>query len=199
MERFYEDRSSLFVRAYDVFYRQPSPPIVGDIEFYQELARDTASPVLELACGTGRIAIPLAEQGIEITGVDISDGMLALAQRKREALPEVARQRLVLLAGDMCGLELNRQFGLVFVAFRSFQHLLTAELQRTALAIMRRHLARGGRLVLHLFDPRLDLLIEGAAELPRLQGLDPSTQCSYRGEVVQARFDHVAQVRRDLW
>jgi SAM-dependent methyltransferase len=199
VERFYEDSSSLFVRAYDVFYCQPSPPIVGDVEFYRELAKEAASPVLELACGTGRIAVPLAEQGIEITGVEISEGMLELARRKREALPEVARRRVDLIAGDMCELELNRQFGLVFVAFRSFQHLLTAELQRKALAIIRRHLARGGRLVLHLFDPRLDLLIEGAADLPRLQGLDPSTQCTYSGEVAQTSFDHVAQVRRDLW
>lgn len=199
MEQFYEGSSSLFVRAYDAFYRQPPPPIVGDTEFYQRLASETGSPVLELACGTGRIAVTLAENGINTTGVDISAGMLALARQKREALPEAARRRLVLFAGDMCGLELDRQFGLVFIAFRSFQHLLTIDLQRKALAVMRRHLRPGGRLALHLFDPRLDLLIEGAGALPRLSGFDPVTHRRYAGELLRAKFDYLSQVRRDLW
>ena len=199
MERFYEGSSSLFVRAYDAFHHQPPPPIVGDVGFYQTLASEAVSPVLELACGTGRIAVALAERGIEITGVDISEGMLAGARCKRDALPADARQRLALLAGDMCALELNRQFGLVFVAFRSFQHLLTIDLQREALAAIRRHLMPGGRLALHLFDPRLDLLIEGIRKLPRLTGVDPVTQRRYTGEVLRAQFDHLSQVRRDLW
>jgi SAM-dependent methyltransferase len=196
---FYQDGSSLFVRAYDAFHDPPSPPIIGDVAFYLRPAREAAGPVLELACGTGRIAVPLAVAGIDITGVDISDGMLAIAQRKRDALPETARARLMLHSGDMCALELDRRFGLIIVAFRSFQHLLTIDLQRRALAVMRRHLVPGGRVVLHLFDPRLDLLIEGAAALPRLSGIDPATQRHYTGEVLQARFDHLAQVRHDLW
>jgi predicted TPR repeat methyltransferase len=102
VERFYGDSSSLFVRAYDALHHQPPPPIVGDVAFYRRLAHEAAAPVLELACGTGRIAVALAESGIDITGIDVSDGMLAIAQRKRGALPEAARSRLVLLAGDMC-------------------------------------------------------------------------------------------------
>lgn len=199
MERFYEDRSSLFVRAYDAFLDPPPPQIVGDVEFYQQLAGEAAAPTLELACGTGRIAVALAERGIEITGIDIAEGMLALAQDKRDALPEAVRRRLVLQAGDMCELNLDKQFGMIFVAFRSFQHLLTIDLQRQALAVMRRHLAPGGCLALHLFDPRLDLLLEGVATLPRLSGSDPVTHHRYTGEVLQARFDHVSQVRRDIW
>jgi SAM-dependent methyltransferase len=199
VERFYEGSSSLFVRAYDAFHHQPPPQIIGDVAFYQQLAREAAGPALELACGTGRIAIALAERGIEITGIDVSEGMLALARRKHDALPQAARRRLVLLVGDMCELDLNKQFGLVFVAFRSFQHLLTIDLQRRALAVMRRHLAPGGHLALHLFDPRLDLLMEGVTNLPRLTGSDPVTQRRYTGEVLRARFDHLSQVRRDLW
>jgi ubiquinone/menaquinone biosynthesis C-methylase UbiE len=199
VERFYGDSSSLFVRAYDALHHQPPPPIVGDVAFYRRLAHEAAAPVLELACGTGRIAVALAESGIDITGIDVSDGMLAIAQRKRGALPEAARSRLVLLAGDMCELDLDRRFGLIFVAFRSFQHLLTTDLQRKALAVMRRHLAPGGRVALHLFDPRLDLLIDGMAALPKVSGIDPATERRYTGEVLRASFDHVAQVRRDLW
>jgi SAM-dependent methyltransferase len=96
--------------------------------------------VLELACGTGRIALPLAERGLDITGVDASDGMLAIAERNSGALPAAARQRLRLVAQDMSELTLDRRFGCVFVAFRSFQHLLTVDLQRRTLAAVQRHL-----------------------------------------------------------
>jgi SAM-dependent methyltransferase len=198
-ERFYEHWPSLFVRAYDALLHPPPPPIAGDVAFYRRLAHETAGPVLELACGTGRIAVALAADGIDITGVDISEGMLAIARRKRGALPQAACARLALHSGDMCELDLERRFGLIFVAFRSFQHLLTIDLQRSALAVMRRHLAPGGQMALHLFDPRLDLLIEGMAALPRVSGTDPATRHRYTGEVLRARFDHVAQVRHDLW
>ena len=198
-ERFYDDRASLFVRAYDAFFHRPPPPIAGDIAFYRRLAHEAAGPVLELACGTGRVAVALAGDGIDITGIDISEGMLTVAQRKRGLLPETARARLALHLGDMCELDLDRRFGLIFVAFRSFQHLLTIDLQRSALAVMRRHLVPGGRVALHLFDPRLDLLIEGVAAPQRLSGVDPLTQHRYTGQVLQTRFDHVAQVRHDLW
>jgi ubiquinone/menaquinone biosynthesis C-methylase UbiE len=134
MDRFYESSASLFVRAYDAFYRRAPAPIAGDVEFYEGLDRATGGPVLELACGTGRIALPLAERGLDITGVDASDGMLAIAQRKRAVLPAAARQRLTLVSQDMTELALDRRFGCIFVAFRSFQHLLTVELQRKALA-----------------------------------------------------------------
>ena len=60
LERFYEGTESLFVRAYDAFYVGGAPPIAGDIAFYDRLAQATGGPVLELGCGTGRIALALA-------------------------------------------------------------------------------------------------------------------------------------------
>jgi SAM-dependent methyltransferase len=199
MDRFYESSESIFVRAYDAFHHHAPPQIAGDIAFYERLARGTGGRVLELACGTGRIALPLAERGLDITGADVSDGMLAIAQRKSEKLPAGARQRLTLVAQDMCELSLDRQFGCIFVAFRSFQALLTVELQRRSLAAIRHHLAPDGRLALHLFDPRLDLLIDGGTRPPTLYGLDPTTQHRFVGEVLRTGFDQLAQVRRDLW
>lgn len=199
LEPFYEDSTSVFVRAYDVFFHHTSPQIAGDAAFYESLAREAGGPVLEIACGTGRIALTLAGHGLDVTGVDASAGMLAVAQRKIAALPEPARQHIGLVAQDMCELDLGREFGCIFVAFRSFQHLLTIDLQRKALAAMRHHLAPGGRLALHLFDPRLDLLIAETMQHPTLSGIDTATQHRYVGDMLQSRFDHVAQVRRDLW
>ncbi|HEY2617191.1 MAG TPA: hypothetical protein VGI78_07625, partial [Acetobacteraceae bacterium] len=69
MDRFYQGAASVFVRAYDALYRRVPPQIAGDTAFYAQLARETGGPVLEVACGTGRIALPLAERGFEVTGV----------------------------------------------------------------------------------------------------------------------------------
>ena len=143
MNRFYEDANSLFVRAYDAFY-VGGAPIAGDAAFYEHLARETGGPVLELACGTGRIALTLAENGVDITGVDISAGMLAVARRKAAARPASVRDRLTLIEQDMSQLNEGRRFGFVFVPARSFQHLLTIDLQRGSLQAIHRHLDPAG-------------------------------------------------------
>jgi ubiquinone/menaquinone biosynthesis C-methylase UbiE len=198
MDRFYEDADSLFVKAYDAFYREGAP-IGGDIAFYERLAREMGGGVLELACGTGRIALALAETGLEITGVDISEGMLSVARRKAAARSASLQQHLTLIHQDMSQLSLGRRFGVVFVPARSFQHLLTIDLQKQALEAIHRHLEPTGRLVLHVFDPRLDLLIDPNITQPALSGTHPETGYRYTGEVLRTRFDHLNQVRRDLW
>jgi SAM-dependent methyltransferase len=199
MARFYEDANSLFVRAYDAFY-VGGAPIGGDVAFYERLARQTSGGVLELACGTGRIALALAKAGLQITGVDISEGMLSVARRKAAIRTASVRDRLSLIKQDMSQLILGRRFGFVFVPAPSFQHLLTIDLQRKSLEAIRRHLEPAGRLALHLFDPRLDLLVdESATSLPRLSGTHPDTGLRYAGEVLRTNFDHFNQVRRDLW
>ena len=82
---------------------------------------------------------------------------------------------------------------------RSFQHLLTIHLQRKSLEAIRRHLEPTGRLALHLFDPRLDWLIDGHVSRPGLSGTHPETGRRYIGEILQTNFDHLNQVRRDRW
>jgi ubiquinone/menaquinone biosynthesis C-methylase UbiE len=197
--QFYEKTGSLFVEAYDAFYSSATAQIAGDAAFYELVAREVGGPVLEVACGTGRIALALAQAGLDVTGVELSDGMLAVARRKLAALPADVQQRVSLVHADMTTLDLDRRFGFVFVPFRSFQHLLTVDLQRQALAAMRRHMEPTGRLALHLFDPRLDLLTGQAAITQRFSGTHPETGRRYVGEVLRTDFDCVGQIRRDVW
>ena len=111
----------------------------------------------------------------------------------------IAEERLTLVNQDISALNLGRRFGFVFVPFRSFQAVLTIDLQRKSVEAIRRHLEPTGRLALHLFDPRLDLLIDANVTLPGLSGTHPETGRRYVGEVLRTKFDHLSQIRRDLW
>lgn len=92
--------------------------------FDERAAGEVGGPILELACGTGRIALPLAKAGLHVTGVDRSEAMLTIARRKLAALPALVQERLTLVNQDMSALNLGRRFGFVFVPARSFQHLI---------------------------------------------------------------------------
>lgn len=131
-------------------YDSDSPGLPGDVEFYAGLAREAAAAshaVLELACGTGRVAIPIAREGIEIVGLDRSPAMLALARAKAAGLAN-----LRLIEGDMAAFDLGRKFGLIFIPYRSFLHLLTVEDQTDCLKCVREHLLPGGRLALDILS-----------------------------------------------
>jgi len=132
-----------------------SPLVAGraqDVKFYREAAATYGGPILELGCGTGRITMPLAETGKRITGLDISQKMLDRAEQKRAALNAEQREGVRLVQGDMTRFELRKQFPLIIIPFRPFQHLMTIDEQLQCLACVRRHLATGGRLILDFFQ-----------------------------------------------
>ena len=129
-----------------------------DVGFFVEAARAAGSPVLEVGCGTGRVLIPTARAGVETVGLDLSTHMLAVCRKRLEAEPDPVRGRARLVQADMRRFELEQKFTLATVPFRPFQHLLTMEDQLSCLASIRAHLVEGGRLILDLFNPSLDML-----------------------------------------
>ena len=133
-----------------------------DVDFYVELARRSAGPVLEIGCGTGRILLPVARSGVTITGLDLSPGMLEVCRRKLAQEPVEVQARVTLREDDMRDFDLGQTFALATTPFRAFQHLETAEEQLSCLAAIRRHLQPGGTLVLDLFNPSLLFLTEEA-------------------------------------
>ena len=132
------------------FYRA-----LRDVDFYLDAARESGGPVLELGCGSGRVLIPTARAGIEITGLDLSARMLAVC---REKLADI-QAHVHLVEGSMIAFDLGRSFRLITIPFRPFQHLLTAEDQLACLVCIRRHLAPDGRLIFDLFNPSLDAIV----------------------------------------
>ena len=141
-----------------------------DVGFFVEAAQSAGSPVLEVGCGPGRVLIPTARAGVETVGLDLSTHMLAVCRKRLEAEPEPVRSRARLVQADMRRFELGQKFTLATIPFRPFQHLLTVEDQLSCLASIRAHLVDGGRLILDVFNPFLDMLAnfkiseEGGAE-----------------------------------
>ena len=179
-----------------------NPVIAGDIEFYLERTRESGGPVLELGCGNGRIALPLARAGFETTGMDISEPMLGLAKERRADEPEPPRHRLTLLRGDMRAIDLGPPFQTAIIAFRSFQMLQSAEDQRACLESVRRHLAPGGRLLVDIFDPLLDRLVPGTiaeSAQPIDRTRNPRTGNWIEVETVRRENDIVRQLFREVW
>jgi len=130
-----------------------------DIAFYVEEATNVQGPVLELGCGTGRVAIPMAQAGAEVVGLDSSRAMLARARDKMDGATR-GRGSLSLVRGDMRRLPFDRRFSLVVVPFRGFLSLLSAEDQERTLNEIRDRLGPGGRLVFNIFVPDLDMLVQ---------------------------------------
>ena len=148
------DEFDTYARFYDLDYGERD----DDLLMIEQFAARCGSPLLELACGTGRALLPLARQGYRITGVDVSPAMLALAQRKVAA--EGLAEHVTLVQADMRDLDLGTRFNLAFVVANSFMHLLSIDDQLAALARIRAHLNPGGLLVLDLFNPDLNRLLD---------------------------------------
>jgi SAM-dependent methyltransferase len=137
-----------FARYYDADFRDYH----DDLPLYRELARRTGGPLLELMCGTGRVLLPLAEDGHQLTGVDVSPAMLALARDQLDAANLAARVSLI--EGDVRDVALpDGHFAMAFVAVNSFMHLESVRDQLACLSNVRRALTRRGLLVLDLFSP----------------------------------------------
>lgn len=149
---------------YDSVYGAVSS-VGPDAAFYKNLASESGGPVLELGCGTGRVLLPIARQGIPCYGVDKSPGMLDQFRRKSGA------ETVTLVRAEMESFDLGgRKFPLIYSAFRAFQHLETVQDQLACLRAVRAHLEPGGLFAFDVFAPRLEVM--AVDEAP--EGLDVS-------------------------
>ena len=138
--------------AYDRIARLYDPwsvSVVEDVSFYLERARRSGGPVVELGVGTGRIAVPLAADGIDVIGVDSSEGMLAVA-RERAALAGVG---VDLRYGDLRDPPVEGPVPLLLAPFRSLLHMETEADRLAAVQAVHGLLEPGGRFVFDVFNP----------------------------------------------
>lgn len=128
--------------------------------FWLAQARQANGPILELACGTGRLAIALAQAGHTVVGLDAAEPMLAEARRKAIA----AGVPVEWVLGDMTDFDLARRFALIILAGNSLCHLLDRRAVEACLAGVRRHLTANGRFIIDVFVPDPRQLIDYPTE-----------------------------------
>jgi SAM-dependent methyltransferase len=185
--------------------------LVADIAFYVEEARKAAGlvdshppaksagrvgrPVLELACGTGRLTIPIAQIGVEITGLDLSASMLAHARNKASRVGV----DIEFVEGDCRAFELDRKFALIFMAFNSMQHLDDYDSLAGLFSSVRQHLTPGGRFIFDVFNPRMEFLARSPEKRwPEREYADPEGN----GTIVlehSMRYEDGAQLNHVTW
>jgi len=130
------------------------------LDFYRRQITRYGEPVLELACGTGRLTIPLADDGVDITGLDLYEEMLDHARKKASD----RGVRIPLIQGDMRRFDLGKKFRFVFIPAQSLSHLHTQKEVEDCLSCVRGHLTEGGKLLIELFNPSLRLLSRNSDE-----------------------------------
>ena len=176
---------------YDAF----NQPYADDFKFLLAEAKKARGPVLELACGTGRLTIPLKKAGIDIAGLDLAAPMLVRARAKAAG----AGVKIDFVHGDARKFRLKKRFKLIFMAFNSMQHLARREDIEGLFSSIAAHLAPGGRFIFDVFNPDPGYLTRDTEELlPVAYYPDPAGG----GKVLvneQYSYDKAAQVSRLIW
>lgn len=142
---------------YPDLYDLENPKFEPEGPFYLEMAMVARGPILELGCGTGRVTIPLARHGLDMTGLDVSPTMLEEARAKSTGLS------IEWVPADVRSFRLRRSFSLIFESGGVFMHMLTRSDQQAFLARVREHLAPGGRFIVAVLFPhphRLQSIVE---------------------------------------
>ena len=170
----------------------------ADIAFYVDEGVNSGGAVLEAGCGTGRVLIPTARAGVDITGIDSSVMMLDRCRARLAAEPEQVQRKVTLHEADIRDFDVGQTFSLATIPFRPFQHLLTVDDQMATLRSIHNHLKPGGHLIFDAFHPNLAALAAGARpeteEMPPTE-LPDGRICSRSGIV---RAVHVSEQISDI-
>lgn len=169
---------------------------VHDAHFYVERAKQLGGPGLELCCGTGRLTLPIARAGIDITGLDLAPGMLREARRKASA---AGLSRIEWVEGDCRNFSLGQSFRFILAPYNSLLHLSGANDWQQFFTSVKRHMDREGQLVFDVFSPQISGLSEGPGVWGEmLRYADPDG----RGEILieeRRRYDEPRRAMQIEW
>ena len=133
-------------------YYLPSMGVIAEnfIEFHLSFAEKYGGDgILDIACGTGALTIPLAKAGYDVTALDLSAPMITVSQAKLEK----ENLHAELIVSNMTDFKIDRKFSLAIIARGGFMHLLTSKEQRQTLMNIKEHLTDGGVLTFNHFQP----------------------------------------------
>jgi SAM-dependent methyltransferase len=156
------DYREISAKYYDEAYATTEE--LADRDFYVSLAKRMGGPVLELACGTGRVLLSIARQGIAIHGVDLSPAMLHVLAEKLRREPKDVRELVSVVEGDLRSFRSNQEYPLVIIPFRPLQHMYTVEDQVAALKTAAFHLEEEGILAFDVYFPKFEWMDSGVGQ-----------------------------------
>lgn len=131
---------------------------LNDLQFYKRwMPENKDAPILELCCGTGRLTIPIAEEGYNICGVDFTSSMLERAKMKALAM----KLQIEFIEADIRTLDLKEKFDLIFFPFNSIHHLYNNKDLFKVFGNVKHHLKDGGIFLLDCFNPSIHSIVEG--------------------------------------
>jgi SAM-dependent methyltransferase len=164
------------------------------LDFYVGVAREANGPVLDVACGTGRILLPCLQAGVDIEGLDLYEPMLKTLRAKAAHLDLSPR----LHRADMSDFRLSRSFALIMIPFNAFIHNMTQQAQISCLECCREHLLPGGQLVFDTFFPSPEI-VGGPPNTRVLEGEIPHPVTGNSMRMYDTRtFDRVAQTQHSI-
>ncbi|UCZ54166.1 class I SAM-dependent methyltransferase [Bacillus shivajii] len=145
---------NLYKQTAKYYDYDPRNIVKEDLAFYEMMAEKFKGPILELACGTGRVLLHLVAKGYQMTGVDRSEAMLEVLNEKLAKRSLEQQKRANIVQGSMTDFTFHSPFPLIVIPFRSFQILEEEKDQRSCLQSVYSALDDHGRFILHIFRPK---------------------------------------------
>ena len=168
---------------------------LSDLQFYKRwLPQSKGARILELCCGTGRLTLPIAKDGYNISGVDYTSSMLDQAKIKASE----AGLEIRFIEADIRTLNLQDKYDLVFIPFNSIHHLYKNEDLFRAFNVVKNHLKEGGLFLLDCFNPNIQYIVEGEKEPKEIAAY--TTEDGRKVLIKQTmRYESKTQINRIEW
>ncbi len=177
------------------YYDLQNNSIVDDIPFFLKQIKKYGDPVLELACGTGRITMPIAEEGIDISGLDIIKNMLSYAESKAKA----KNIDIEWIEADCRDFNIDKKFSIIFFPFNSIAHIHDIKSIEACFSCVRKHLKHNGKFIIDIFNPSMDRLSRDSSVLYPVASLYDA----YNKETITITenniYDADTQINRIKW
>jgi len=168
---------------------------LADLQFYKRwLPKNKNARILELCCGTGRLTLPIAKDGYDISGVDYTSSMLQQAKVKASE----GGLAIEFIEADIRTLDLPEKYDLIFIPFNSIHHLYKNEDLFKAFSAVKNHLKEGGLFLLDCFNPNIQFIVEGEKEQKEIAEY---TTNDGRAILIQQkmRYENTTQINRIEW
>ncbi len=165
----------------------------NDIEFITNCALEYGGPILEMASGTGRLAIPLINKGFNYTGVELSKPFVEFTKKRLEPI----KGNHDIIQGDMKSIDLNKKYKFIFIGFNAICHLLTNKELSKFFSCVYTHLMDGGSFLIDTFVPNPIFLYRPKKKTHVMEFDLPNGECCVVNEINQ--YDPDTQINHIKW